>query len=361
MHQLLTITWDMPYGLELGSFTLRYYSLLFAGGFFAGFFVIKRIFASENIPEKWLDSLVTYMVLATIIGARLGHVFFYEWSYYKEHPGKILAVWEGGLASHGAAVAIIVALIIFSRKITKKNALWILDRIVIVVALAGAFIRTGNYMNSEIYGNPSNSAIETVFLHPTKQSLLNSYGDRFTDVRFNETGAREETDSLTYPVYNLEIDFADGTNPLNAKQFVERYVAGLLNNQSPDNKNVIVLAETQATLTDEGMAPTVEMKVLGVPRYPTQWIEALAYLMIFVLLFALYWRTEKKHQMGFLFGTFLVTVFGFRFFVEYLKANQVAFEEGMALNMGQWLSIPLVIAGLYFMFTSNKRKDDSIA
>ncbi len=358
MNSLLTITWDMPYGLELGSFTLRYYSLLFAGGFFAGYFIIKRIFTAENIPDKWLDSLVTYMVLGTVLGARLGHVFFYEWDYYKDHPGKILAVWEGGLASHGAAVAIIVALVLFSKKVTKKSPLWILDRIVIVVALAAVFIRVGNFMNSEIYGRAANSSIETVFLNPVRQSIINAYGDRILAVDFNQKSDKLITDSLDYPQYTMTLDFINEHEPLIAKSFVERYVASRLNNLAMDEQNVFIAEGTTAEIIDANNDLKIKIDVLGVPRYPTQWIEASAYFIIFLLLFFLYWKTNKAHQRGFLFGTFLVTLFGFRFFVEYLKANQVAFEQNMDLNMGQMLSIPLVLVGLYFMFTAHKKQNE---
>jgi len=361
MHNFLTITWDMPFGLDLGFITLRYYSLLFAGGFFAGYFVIKKMFAAEKAPDSWLDSLVTYMVIATVLGARLGHVFFYEWDYYKEHPGKILKVWEGGLASHGAAIAIIVALIIFSKKVTKKSPLWILDRIVIVVALAACFIRVGNYMNSEIYGKPANSAIETIYLNPVRQSVLNAYGDRIEKLEFKSLGTVLETDSINYPQYTMTATFFAGQDGPSAKAFVERYVASRINQQNIDELNVIIPLNSQASLNDVGGAAAVSIAVLGVPRYPTQWIEAGAYLLIFLILFFLYWKTDRSKQAGFLFGSFLVLLFGTRFFVEYLKANQVAFEQNMQLNMGQWLSIPLVLVGLYFIFTSKKNTDEQSA
>lgn len=359
MHNLLTITWDMPFGLDLGFITLRYYSLLFAGGFFAGYFVIKKMFAFEKAPEAWLDSLVTYMVVATVLGARLGHVFFYEWDYYKEHPGKILKVWEGGLASHGAAIAIILALILFSRKVTKKSPLWILDRIVIVVALAACFIRVGNYMNSEIYGKVANSNIETVFLNPVRQSILNGYGDRIESVEFKSLETVFATDSFIYPQYEMTVNFTEGKDGPSAKSFVERYVAARINQENIDELNVIIPQNTQATLIENDDAPIIKIAVLGVPRYPTQWIEAGAYLLIFLILYYLYWNTDKSKQGGFLFGSFLVLLFGTRFFVEFLKANQVAFEQNMQLNMGQWLSIPLVIIGFYFIITAKNKSNDA--
>jgi phosphatidylglycerol:prolipoprotein diacylglycerol transferase len=357
MLHLLTFTWDQPLGLEIGSFTLRYYSLLFAGGFFAGYYVFKRFAKNDNMPEKWLDSLLTYMVVSTVLGARLGHVFFYEWGYYKNHPEKILAVWEGGLASHGAAVAIILALIIWSRRVSKKSPLWVLDRIVIVVALAGGFIRLGNMMNSEIYGKPANSAIETVYINPVRESLLGTAGDRIEEIDFTPLDRTLETDSLTYPLYTMRVTFVPEHEPRVAKTFVERYIATQLNNRTLDDRNIMVAAGTEATLVNENSPAVVSMEVMGIPRYPTQVIESLGYFLIFVLLYFLYWRTSRIKEMGFIFGAFLVSIFGFRFLVEFLKANQVAFEANMNLNMGQWLSIPLVLAGLYFMFTAKNRMD----
>lgn len=357
MFQLLTITWDQSLGLEIGSFTLRYYSLLFAGGFFAGYYVFQRFAKKDNIPEKWLDSLLTYMVISTVIGARLGHVFFYEWSYYKEHPGKILAVWEGGLASHGAAIAIILALILWSRRVSKKSALWVLDRIVIVVALAAVFIRLGNMMNSEIYGKPANSAIETVYVNPVRESLLGAYGDRIQEVNFNPLDRTLVTDSLTYPLYDMTVTFIPEHEVRVAQAFVERYVASQLNYRDLDDRNIMVAEGTEARLLNDTAPAVVTIEVMGIPRYPSQIIEALGYLCIFLILSFLYWRTTRIKEMGFIFGAFLVLLFGFRFVVEYLKANQVAFEANMNLNMGQWLSIPLVMIGLYFMLTAKKRMD----
>ncbi|MCK9203009.1 MAG: prolipoprotein diacylglyceryl transferase [Bacteroidales bacterium] len=149
------ITWNpSPEIFRIGSFAIRWYGLLFASSFFFGYLIMQRFFKKEDIPIKLLDELTTYMIIGTIVGARLGHVFFYEPSWYLAHPVKILAVWEGGLASHGAAIGIILALLIFSY-VRKKPFLWVIDRIVIVVALSGFCIRMGNLMNSEIYGLPT--------------------------------------------------------------------------------------------------------------------------------------------------------------------------------------------------------------
>nr|NQU91940.1 prolipoprotein diacylglyceryl transferase [Bacteroidota bacterium] len=149
---LTFIEWSVSPEVFPGTwFPVRWYGLLFAGGFFFGYLIMQKIFKYENLPIKLLDQLATYMVIATIVGARLGHVLFYEPALYFDDPLEILKIWNGGLASHGAAIGILFALWLFSMK-NKKPYFWVLDRIVIVVALAGVFIRLGNLMNSEIFG-----------------------------------------------------------------------------------------------------------------------------------------------------------------------------------------------------------------
>ena len=149
------ITWTVSPNLYDGFVTVRWYGLMFAIGFLFGYEVVYRIFKHEGAPEKWLGNLFIYVVVATIVGARLGHVFFYDWSYYKDHLGEIFKVWEGGLASHGGTAGILLAVWIFSKHVTKRPMLWTLDRLVVPVGLVAALIRIGNLMNHEIYGGPT--------------------------------------------------------------------------------------------------------------------------------------------------------------------------------------------------------------
>ena len=152
---LNSITWTAhPEIFRIGNFAIRWYGVLFASGFATGYFIMLKFFKKENVPVKLLDQLTTYMVIATVIGARLGHCLFYEPAYYLSHPIEILKIWEGGLASHGAAIGILLAVYIFSRK-NKVSYWWTMDRIALVTALAGFFIRMGNLMNSEIFGRPT--------------------------------------------------------------------------------------------------------------------------------------------------------------------------------------------------------------
>ena len=270
---LLTIVWDIspemfvfPDWIPLmGGRGVRWYGFLFAASFVVGYMIMQRVFKREQISEKVLDQLSTYMIVATVIGARLGHCLFYEPAYYLANPIEILKVWEGGLASHGAAIGIIIALYFFSKK-QKKSMIWTLDRVVIVVALAGFFIRMGNLMNSEIFG------------------LITSLPWGFQFVRSSDPA------------------------------------------------------------------------LAGDPRHPTQIYEGLWYLATFFFLMYSYFKKGMgdKHP-GFIFGLFLVNIFGSRFFIEFLKEPQVGFETTMALNMGQWLSIPFIIAGLVIWLRGYKK------
>jgi phosphatidylglycerol:prolipoprotein diacylglycerol transferase len=253
-----------PEIFRIGSVAIRWYGLLFALSFVFGYLILMRIFKKEEIPVKVLDTLTTYMVIATVVGARLGHCFFYEPGYYLHHPLKIFAVWEGGLASHGAAIGIITGMLLFSYY-QKRPFLWVIDRIVIVVALSGFLIRTGNLMNSEIFG------------HQT---------------------------SLPWGFF-----FERASDP----------------------------AESL------------------VPRHPTQIYEGLSYLAIFLFLWWYYYHKQGKPAPGFLFGMFLILVFGMRFLIEFLKEPQVGFEQNMALNMGQLLSIPFILAGILFVYLARRK------
>lgn len=253
---ILDIPWNVnPEIFSVGKFAIRWYGLLFASSFFFGYLIMARFFKKEKIPEEVLDRLTLYMALGTIIGARIGHCLFYEPGYYLSNPVEILMIWHGGLASHGAGIGIFIALYLFSKK-SKKPYLWILDRMAVIVALSGFFIRTGNLMNSEIYGVETSLPWGFVFL------------------RNGET----------------------------------------------------------------------------IPKHPTQIYEALVCLFVFILLYLIYKRNQGVFKSGLLFSLFMIFVFTFRFFIEYIKNDQVTFESGMMLNMGQWLSIPFVLFGIILLF-----------
>ncbi|MCM1291542.1 MAG: prolipoprotein diacylglyceryl transferase [Prevotella sp.] len=174
---LEAIYWNAsPEIISFGPLTVRWYGLAFAVGFIIGYNIVAKMFKHEGAPEKWLGILLAYVLIATVVGSRLGHVFFYEWDYYSQHPAEILKIWNGGLASHGGTIANIIAVYIFSWCVTKKPASWTFDKLVIPIALVACLIRLGNLMNSEIYGGPTDLPWgfvfirngETVPAHPTQ-------------------------------------------------------------------------------------------------------------------------------------------------------------------------------------------------
>lgn len=172
-----SIVWNAdPALFSLGPLTVRWYGLMFAIGFFLGYQIVARMFKHEGAPESWLGVLLIYLVVGTVVGARLGHVFFYQWDYYSAHPMDIFKIWEGGLASHGGTIGNIISLILFSLLVSHKPWSWVFDKIVVAVALVAGLIRLGNLMNSEIYGGPTDLPWGFIFVrdgqvlpaHPTQ-------------------------------------------------------------------------------------------------------------------------------------------------------------------------------------------------
>ena len=271
--------WNPSTGIKLGPITLHYYSLMFILAFGLGYLIMAKIFKIDNVHDKYLEPLFTWTLVGTILGARIGHVVFYEpelfktdfWSVFLPIRTKPELEFTGfsGLASHGATIALIFTTLYYAYKIIRKNPFWVYDRIGIVVALGGAFVRIGNFFNSEIIGKAVDPNSPFAVFFPQQ-----SYGYGAT-----------------------------------------------------------------------------------VPRYPTQLFEAAGYFLLFVLLWFLYRKTDKKYQQGWLFGLFFVILWGIRFFVEFLKEPQDdEFITFMGLNTGQILSVPFMIAGAVIMWYSQKNK-----
>lgn len=268
------ITWTAdPAIFTIGSREIRWYGLAFAVGFLIGYKIVEKMWKQEGLPPAWIDSLLIYTMIGTVVGARLGHVLFYAPDYYLAHPVEILKIWEGGLASHGGTLGIIIAIYFYSKRVSHKSMLWTFDKLVVPTGLVAAMIRLGNLMNHEIYG------------HATDQP----WGFRFIE---------------NLPAWRR------GAEP-----------------------------------------------IFTAPSHPTQLYEALCYLATFALCMWLYFKKDAWKKEGFIFGIFLICVFGSRFLIEFVKNNQEAFEADMALNMGQWLSIPFVLAGCWFVWRAQVKND----
>ncbi len=293
------ITWNVdPVLFHLGSLQVRWYGLLWALGFLIGYFIMKRIYQREKMAEDALDKLLIYMLVSTVVGARLGHCLFYEPDYYLSNPLKIFAVWEGGLASHGGAIGILIGLWLYVRSYNKSkkekndlqhiNYIWILDRIVVAVCLVGALIRVGNVINHEIYGTPTSLPWGFVFMRGAEQFC--------------------------------------GT--------VDNYTA--------------------CNAWDAPCPPSEWL-----PCHPTGLYEAFFCLVAMGILLWMYYKHDLGHkQPGLMFGTFLVIIFGSRICIEFLKNVQVEFERNMVFDMGQWLSVPFVLIGIWMIVWSfvNRKK-----
>ncbi|MDV7140834.1 prolipoprotein diacylglyceryl transferase [Maribacter sp. TH_r10] len=297
---------------KIGFLQIKYYNLLWIIAFAVGWFIMKRIFSNEKKSVEQLDSLFIHTVLATMLGARLGHVFFYDWPYYKNHIAEILlpiresagstlfGIINGyeftgftGLASHGAAIGVIIGMYLYTRKFPEFKLLWILDRLVIPVSIGAFFVRLGNFFNSEINGKVTDES----FIFATK--FIRDSDDMHPQKAMAVT--KEKTVNAAYDAIAHKAEFAEYLN------------------QIPY-------------------------------RHPAQLYEGVCYIFLFILLYFLYWKTDKKDKLGYLFGLFLVILWTIRFFVEFVKKSQGGFEETLGLlSTGQWLSIPFIIIGLYFM------------
>jgi prolipoprotein diacylglyceryl transferase len=269
---LLDINWTFdPAIFTIWSREIRWYALMFIVGYFFGYHIVKRMFKRENLNLQWLEPLLYYTLFGMVIGMRLGHCLFYAPGEYLANPIAILKVWEGGYASHGGVLGIIVAIYFFSKKVSHRSMMWTFDKLVTPTGLVASLIRLGNLFNHEVYGNPTN--------HP--------WGFKF--------------------IRNLHA-------------------------------------------WQRGAAP-----VFTAPCHPTQLYEAGCYLLTFALCMWLYFKKDAWKKEGLIFGIFMICIFTARFFIEFLKKEQEDFEVGMMLNMGQLLSIPFVLAGIYFVWRALRR------
>jgi prolipoprotein diacylglyceryltransferase len=314
------------------------------------------MYRKEGKPEKDVDTLTIYMVIATIIGARLGHVIFYQPELFWTNPLSIILPFEFspfrftgllGLASHGGAIGILFALWLYSRK--KKpgqNYLQVLDRIVILVALTGCMIRLGNFFNSEIIGKPTNAPIGVVFVsHLTEAFTREGESNPVESAKIVKNNDLPKGAHGRVPIY-IYLFFKAGTQKSVAETYVNYDAKVYLNrlNEFVDG------GQMEYNIIEEQPGVFVaRINTFGISRHPAQLYESISSLLLFVFLFW-YWNRKKENTpQGKIFAIFLVILWTLRFLYEFLKENQVAFEDDLALNMGQILSIPLVVSGILLL------------
>ncbi|PQJ14522.1 prolipoprotein diacylglyceryl transferase [Aureicoccus marinus] len=311
----LGINWNPDDTLfTLGFIQIKYYNLLWIAAFIVGWYLMKEIFKKEGRSQDKLDSLFVYAVVSIMLGARLGHVFFYDWGYYQNNlieillpirgsqDGRLFGLINGyeftgftGLASHGAAIAGVIGIYLYSRKFEDIKFWWILDRIGIVSVIGAAFVRIGNFFNSEINGKEVDEgfALATRFIRDS--SDMPAYKAMAI--------TKEKTASAAYKALENKPEFAD--------------------------------------------------QLAAIPfRHPVQMYEAVGYVILFIVMYFGIYNTSKRDKPGYLFGFWLVGMWTIRFVLEFYKKSQGGFETaiGDSLSTGQYLSIPFVLFGLYLMF-----------
>jgi len=368
------IIWNgSPEIFSMGSFALRWYGLLFALGFLISQQVLYYIFRKEGKPEKDVDTLTIYMVIATILGARLGHVIFYQPELFVTDPLSILLPFEfspfrvtgfTGLASHGGAFGILFALWLYSRKNKPgQSYIQVLDRIVIVVALTGALIRFGNFFNSEIIGLPSNNPFSIVFINKITEGIMdNKSGNNPAEViKVEKDKALPEGANGRVPI-NIYIIFKKGATVSEITPFLEGDVKHFLRyyREFVDEPGALPLNYKLDVDTNGNYA--AKINTFGVARHPAQLYESISCVILFIILFLMWNQHKENSPPGRIFGVFMIILWSLRFSYEYLKENQVDFENNLPLNMGQILSIPLILAGVVILIWSyrNQPKKDKV-
>jgi len=371
MALLSYIIWNgSPEIFSVGSFSLRWYGLFFALGFLISQQILYYIFNKEGKPERDVDTLTIYMVVATIIGARLGHVFFYQAELIWQDPLSIFLPFEfspfrftglQGLASHGAGIGIFIALWLYARK--KKpgqNYMYVLDRIAILAAITGALIRFGNYFNSEIIGKPTDKPWSVVFAGRLTEAI--------TDPRHDPTKIIEDVvymrnDSLPKQVDGrmpmwIYIFFKPSASKGDVDQLVNGELRPLLSTQMAEyfDQPLELRLDYLVAKPSENEGYVAKISTLGIARHPGQLYESISCVFLFIVLFWIWIRHKENLPPGRLFGMFLVWCFTMRFLIEFLKEPQADFETSLPINMGQILSIPLIIAGAIILFASFRKK-----
>lgn len=364
------ILWDVsPEWFSIGPLTVRWYGLLFALGFLLGQQILIRIYKGEGKSEKHVETLTIYMVIATVIGARLGHCLFYQPDYYltKEHFIEIFKIWEGGLASHGATIGILIAIYLYSKKETDQSYFYVLDRLVITIALAGCLIRLGNLMNSEIVGKPTNFPTAFLFVHDASEIIESTHRGVVKEVSLKENG--EQIEDYQKGVFlsgiDIRIEFEKNImHPDSIGSYVKKNVRDSLSSyRIRDNIVLPVAWNPEIKRTSQGTY-MASVNAFAIPRHPSQLYESISSFLLFLLLLFIYSRKKSKTPEGRIFGLFVVILFTLRFLYEYQKENQVDAEsqiiESIGMNIGQILSVPLILAGLFILMRSFRKKNEII-
>ncbi len=326
------IIWNVDPSI-IDGFHVRWYGLFFGIGFFLSYLGLAKIFKNEGLKQNDADNLTFGTFIFLIIGLRLGHCLFYEPEYYLSHPLEILKIWEGGLASHGGAIGLICAFLWFSHKLT-KSFWWVISRAAVVIPITAFFVRMGNLMNSEIYGIPTNQPWGFVFI---RDAAIAPDADKISEILLQ---AGLVSSNLATSLHS----FLVGILPANADMVsFESLYNTLLKYKFIDQNQ---FSQVIDSFVNAGVLTA---------NHPTQIYEGFTYLLTGVILVGYYqlsYKRKKPISDFVILAIALLMIFGSRFCFEFIKNDQVDFEQAMTLNMGQILSIPFIIFGIAFIFVA---------
>jgi prolipoprotein diacylglyceryltransferase len=335
-----------PIAITFADMPVSWYGLLFALGFLFSQRFMIYVYTVERKPAH--EILLVYLIVGTAVGARLGHCLFYDPAFYLSHPTNILRIWEGGLASHGAAIGILVTLYIFARRYPEQGYLWLVDRIVICASMVGFLVRVGNFVNSEIPGTPTQSGYGVVFAHDIVSSIQASN----SGIKGVEMSAQRAGPEIAAGVVPITLGFRVVNSDRNVVEQLLRRDLPLAVEGNPlaaMNLEDGTLRGVRSTITDVPGGYHVTLMIHAIARHPVQVYEAAFYLVLCTFLLRYWYRKRSTIPHGLLLGWFLAVLFSFRFLVELVKEDKVILNILLPLKVGQLLSIPFVFLGLWMV------------
>jgi phosphatidylglycerol---prolipoprotein diacylglyceryl transferase len=345
-----------PVAFTVGDVGISWYGILWALGFLIAQRLVIFMYGKEKKPGRDHDALLVYLIVGTVVGARIAHCLFYDPGYYLRNPVSVLKVWEGGLASHGAAAGILTALFIFSRRKKDQPFFWLADRIAIVAAIVGGLVRVGNFVNSEIIGTRTQSSYGVVFVAPVRDAVRTS-DPAIINVAIRADEARKPDQPGLVPL-NVVITTTEPSSSVGRRDEILHHVqTGLV--ISREAQANIQLDEILRQTSLKGEDVDMSLNLVGIARHPVQLYEATVCFILAASLFAVWLKRGSAIPHGQLFGWFLAVIFGSRFLLEYFKAAVTPGDSQLPVSIGQFLSLPFALVGLSLLISLRRQASTS--
>jgi phosphatidylglycerol---prolipoprotein diacylglyceryl transferase len=351
------LVWDPnPEFFSIGGFSVGWYGFLFALGFLLSQRLVIFMYKKEGKPERDLESLLVHLIVGTVVGARLAHCLFYDPLFYLSHPLEILKIWEGGLASHGATIGIISALYVFSRRKKDQGLLWLVDRVVIVSLMTAALVRTGNFINGEIVGTPTQSGYGVVFASDVHRAIIEMHPQVARCTITQSTSSKGEPPGVVPVDVRIEIPSLE-MDEGSVRAILEREIKSTLARHylvTPHIRQPQDVPLHYSLLDSRGVF-IADITTAGIARHPVQLYEGVFCLLLAVVFFVQWWKRKGTLPHGTLLGWFFVLVFTARIFIDTVKEKLAPVETALPVGMGQLLSVPFVIVGVWLVWRVRRR------